>query len=207
VPRAPRRLAFGVWRLAAVSACLCALLSSVCCLLPAACACAALSAPVLTVQRSQPVSSCQADGDGTSRCRCPVCGVLASPHPVYRVAFFCLISLVVIINIHHTVFVLLRRAVVVVVVVVVLCVVFLLYILLFLGGSIRTLHSYQDPRRSSNSSAPDHSGGETSANSAGGDGFSGGCERAQRARLGKGRGVKSRQQPSRCELKCKGIRE
>jgi hypothetical protein len=28
----------------------------------------------------------------------------------------------------------------------------------------------QDPGRSSNSSAPDHSGGETSANSAGGDG-------------------------------------
>jgi hypothetical protein len=28
-----------------------------------------------------------------------------------------------------------------------------------------------------------------------------------RGRLGKGRGVKSRQQPSRCELKCKGISE
>jgi hypothetical protein len=38
----------------------------------------------------------------------------------------------------------------------------------------------QDPGRSSNSSAPDHSGGETSANNAGGDGFSGGCEREQR---------------------------
>jgi succinate dehydrogenase/fumarate reductase flavoprotein subunit len=38
----------------------------------------------------------------------------------------------------------------------------------------------QDPGRGSNSSAPDHSGGETSAKSAGGDSFSGGCEREQR---------------------------
>jgi hypothetical protein len=38
----------------------------------------------------------------------------------------------------------------------------------------------QNLGRSSNSSAPDHSGRETSANSAGGVGYSGGCEREQR---------------------------
>jgi hypothetical protein len=47
-------------------------------------------------------------------------------------------------------------------------------------GSRGTVAVEQDPGRNSNSSAPDHSGGETSANSAGGDGFSGGCEREQR---------------------------
>jgi hypothetical protein len=48
-------------------------------------------------------------------------------------------------------------------------------------GSRGTVDAGQDPGRSSNSSAPDHSGGETSANSAGGGGFSGpGCEREQR---------------------------
>jgi hypothetical protein len=52
----------------------------------------------------------------------------------------------------------------------------------------------QDPGRNSNSSAPDHSGGETSANSAGGDSFREGVN-VKRGRLG--RGVKSRQQPSR----------
>jgi hypothetical protein len=46
-------------------------------------------------------------------------------------------------------------------------------------GSRGTVDAEQDPRRSSKSSAPDHGGGETSANSAGGDGFSGGCEREQ----------------------------
>jgi hypothetical protein len=47
-------------------------------------------------------------------------------------------------------------------------------------GSRGTVAVEQDPGRNSNSSAPDHSGGETSANSAGGDGFSGGCEREER---------------------------
>jgi hypothetical protein len=47
-------------------------------------------------------------------------------------------------------------------------------------GSRGTVDAGQDPGRSSNSSAPDHSGGETSANSAGGDFFSGGNEREQR---------------------------
>jgi hypothetical protein len=47
-------------------------------------------------------------------------------------------------------------------------------------GSRGTVDAERDPGRSSNSSAPDHSGGETSANSAGGNGFSGGCEREQR---------------------------
>jgi hypothetical protein len=47
-------------------------------------------------------------------------------------------------------------------------------------GSRGTVDAGQDPGRSSNSSAPDHSGGETSANSAGGNDFSGGCEREQR---------------------------